>query len=253
MLKGVSSAWKTSDQRSRWTMDIDSKHTLKCHKNRDFAMHACTCNLHKYIYIYMCVCMCVRRYKYAFRYIYIYVCMYVCMDVCMYVCSYRYKYTSRYRHRYTFDIPLFNSTSVYCRNTVYTSNNYPYLWMFVNQTLWLPRLPHILSPPGPTCSAPIAPCCCRLHCRDSGDCVATRTEKRPRATVGSRVMTGSSATEKHLQIPGGYECKVKFMDYLILLKLNCLWWFSHLADCPLSLLVGRSLTHQNPGNPSSKK
>lgn len=34
-------------------MDIDSKHALKCHKNRDFAMHACICSLH--IYIYVCV------------------------------------------------------------------------------------------------------------------------------------------------------------------------------------------------------
>ena len=100
MLKRVSSAWKASDQRSWWTMEIDSKHTLKCHKNRDFAMHACICNLH----IYMCVC----RYKYAFIYIYI--------------CRYRYKYTGRYRYRYTI---WYASIQFYfwiiCRNTVYTS------------------------------------------------------------------------------------------------------------------------------------
>ena len=114
-----------------------------------------------YTYIYICVC----RYKYAFIYIY----------------RYRYTYTGRYRYRYTCDILLFNSTSVCCRNTVYTSYNHPYLWMFVNQTLWLRLFPHILSPPGPTCSAPIAPCCCRLHCRDSGNC-NNSNRARPRAT-----------------------------------------------------------------------
>lgn len=128
--------------------------------------------------------------------------------------------------------------------------------MFENQPWW--RLPlcltHFISPPGPTCSAPNAPCS-RMRCRDSGD-GKNFGSPGPRPRANGRV---SSATEKRLRD----NISVEFIDYsnwshssfqeLPARLCDDLFTFES-AGCPLPLLSRRRiLTHGNYGNPSSKK